>query len=46
MNLVIFQLNYLTVMEINTVRPFLTKALDQLHMLRANLQPVTTATQD
>ena len=24
-------------MELNTVRPFLTKALDQLHMLRTNI---------
>lgn len=32
------QLTFLTLMEINTVRPFLTKALDYMHVLRANQQ--------
>lgn len=30
------KLNFLTLMELNTVRPFLTKALDTIHMLRTN----------
>jgi len=29
------KLNHLTLMELNTVRPFLTSALDQLYILRA-----------
>uniref|UniRef100_UPI00358EB721 DNA replication complex GINS protein PSF2 n=1 Tax=Myxine glutinosa TaxID=7769 RepID=UPI00358EB721 len=33
------QLTNLTLMEINTVRPFLLEALNQLHRLRANSQP-------
>ena len=32
----LFQLNSLTLMELNTIRPFLTKALDQIQVLRAN----------
>lgn len=32
------KLNHLTLMEINTVRPFLTKALDQMQFLRSNTQ--------
>ncbi|XP_005107947.1 DNA replication complex GINS protein PSF2 [Aplysia californica] len=31
------KLNFLTVMEINTVRQFLTKALDHMHQLRGNV---------
>ncbi|XP_046337681.1 DNA replication complex GINS protein PSF2-like [Haliotis rufescens] len=31
------KLNFLTLMEINAGRPFLTKALDQMHLLRSNL---------
>jgi len=31
------KLNYLTVLEINTVRQFLTKALDHMHTLRSNV---------
>lgn len=30
-------LNNLTLMELNTVRPFLTKALDSMHVLRTNV---------
>jgi len=30
------KLNHLTRLELNTIRPFLTSALDHLHMLRAN----------
>ncbi|CAH1780401.1 unnamed protein product [Owenia fusiformis] len=32
------KVNHLTLMEINTMRPFLTKALDQIHSLRTNTQ--------
>ena len=32
-----FQLNSLTLMELNTFRPFLTDALNHLHMLRSNV---------
>ncbi|XP_062501460.1 DNA replication complex GINS protein PSF2-like [Corticium candelabrum] len=32
------ELTNLTLMEINTIRPFLTKALDHLHMLRVNAE--------
>jgi hypothetical protein len=32
------QLNNLTLMEINTVRPFLTQALDHTHLLRSHAQ--------
>lgn len=31
------KLNHLTLMEINSVRPVLTNAMDQLHILRTNL---------
>ncbi|KAK2193796.1 hypothetical protein NP493_5g06013 [Ridgeia piscesae] len=31
------KLNYLTLMELNTVRPFLTKALDHIQLLRNNM---------
>ncbi|XP_064611880.1 DNA replication complex GINS protein PSF2-like [Liolophura sinensis] len=31
------KLNFLTLMEINTVRPFLTQALNEIHKLRANI---------
>ncbi|WAR11536.1 PSF2-like protein [Mya arenaria] len=41
------KLNHLTLMELNTVRPFLTKALDQLHVLRMNMSSRgTQLTQD
>nr|XP_022344701.1 DNA replication complex GINS protein PSF2-like isoform X1 [Crassostrea virginica] len=31
------KLNFLTLMELNTIRPFLTKALNQMHVLRTNI---------
>ncbi|XP_064641774.1 DNA replication complex GINS protein PSF2-like [Lineus longissimus] len=40
------KLNHLTLMEINTVRPYLTKALDEMHILRTNLQYGPRASQD
>ncbi|KAH3824445.1 hypothetical protein DPMN_126281 [Dreissena polymorpha] len=40
------KLNHLTLMELNTVRPFLTKALDQLNVLRSNTGPGAQYTQD
>lgn len=41
-----FQLNHLTLMELNTVRPFLTQALDHMHMLRTNISGRIQSTQD
>ncbi|ESO82760.1 hypothetical protein LOTGIDRAFT_184530 [Lottia gigantea] len=40
------KLNHLTLMEINTVRSFLTLSLDQLHLLRSNVSGGIKATQD
>lgn len=40
------KLNFLTLMEINTVRPFLTRALDHMHTLRMNTQHGVRASQD
>ncbi|XP_060607867.1 DNA replication complex GINS protein PSF2-like isoform X2 [Ruditapes philippinarum] len=40
------KLNHLTLMELNTVRPFLTKSLDHLNMLRTNLTGGVQLTQD
>ena len=40
------QLNHLTLMEINTVRPFLTSALDLMHVLRSNLTAGGLPSQD
>ncbi|XP_045194490.2 DNA replication complex GINS protein PSF2-like [Mercenaria mercenaria] len=40
------KLNHLTLMELNTVRPFLTKSLDHLHMLRTNITGGVQLTQD
>ncbi|KAK7113906.1 DNA replication complex GINS protein PSF2-like [Littorina saxatilis] len=40
------KLNHLTLMEINTVRPFLTSALNLLHDLRSNLTAGGFASQD
>ncbi|XP_041377098.1 DNA replication complex GINS protein PSF2-like [Gigantopelta aegis] len=40
------KLNFLTLMEINTVRPFLTKALGEMHVLRSNLSGGVRSTQD
>ncbi|XP_013388139.1 DNA replication complex GINS protein PSF2 isoform X2 [Lingula anatina] len=40
------KLNHLTPMEINTARPFLTRALDQMHMLRTNTQTGLKQTQE
>ncbi|CAC5387347.1 DNA replication complex GINS protein PSF2-like [Mytilus californianus] len=40
------KLNYLTLMELNTARPFLTKALDQMHLLRSNLSGRIQSTQE
>ncbi|KAL3858772.1 hypothetical protein ACJMK2_009025 [Sinanodonta woodiana] len=40
------KLNHLTLMELNTVRPFLTNSLDQLYVLRSNLSGKTQATQE
>lgn len=34
-----FQLDNLTLMEINTIGTFLTQALDHMYKLRTNLQP-------
>jgi len=36
------KLNHLTLMELNTVRPFLTSALDHLHVLRTNVTQAAT----
>jgi hypothetical protein len=33
-------------MELNTVRPFLTKALDQMNLLRSNLSGRIQSTQE
>lgn len=35
----LFQLDNLTLMEINTIGTFLTQALDHMYKLRTNLQP-------
>ncbi|XP_062566891.1 DNA replication complex GINS protein PSF2-like [Saccostrea cucullata] len=40
------KLNFLTLMELNTVRPFLTKALDQMHVLRSNTNGRIQSTQE
>uniref|UniRef100_A0A194ALK1 DNA replication complex GINS protein PSF2 n=1 Tax=Pinctada fucata TaxID=50426 RepID=A0A194ALK1_PINFU len=40
------KLNHLTLMELNTVRPFLTKALDQMHVLRSNIYGRIQSTQE
>lgn len=40
------KLNHLTLMELNTVRPFLTRSLDQLHVLRMNISGGVQLTQD
>lgn len=42
------KLNHLTLMELNTVRPFLTAALDQMQALRSNLTiaPLSSQSQD
>ncbi|KAL4221382.1 DNA replication complex GINS protein PSF2 [Mactra antiquata] len=40
------KLLHLTLMELNTVRPFLTKALDQLHVLRTNISGGVELTQE
>ncbi|KAK7498100.1 hypothetical protein BaRGS_00010688 [Batillaria attramentaria] len=40
------KLNHLTLMEINTVRPFLTAALDHMHALRSNLTSGSRLSQD
>ncbi|XP_074661286.1 DNA replication complex GINS protein PSF2-like [Tubulanus polymorphus] len=36
------KLNFLTLMELNTVRPFLTQALNEMHLLRENLTGAPT----
>jgi len=38
------QLNHLTLMELNCVRPFLSAALDHMHLLRSNLAHTATTT--
>ncbi|XP_025115508.1 DNA replication complex GINS protein PSF2-like [Pomacea canaliculata] len=40
------KLNHLTLMEINTVRPFLTAALNHMHSLHANLTSGSSLSQD
>lgn len=40
------KLNHLTLMELNTVRPFLTQALDQMHILRSNMSGQVQASQE
>ncbi|XP_060080664.1 DNA replication complex GINS protein PSF2-like [Ylistrum balloti] len=40
------KLNHLTLMELNTVRPFLTQALDQMHILRSNMSGHVHASQE
>ncbi|KAL5022888.1 hypothetical protein ScPMuIL_002043 [Solemya velum] len=40
------KLNHLTLMELNTVRPFLTQALDHMHVLRNNISGRIQSTQD
>lgn len=40
------KLNHLTLIELNTVRPFLTKSLDQLHVLRQNSSGRVESTQE